>query len=106
MMVGSDCSLIFCRSLLTNTAATRARSSAFAGFFFDNGSEGYELLRRLDRNVRIAPFPDFREHALLRLLHARNHLIARGAAWELVGFRQQCTLAGNFADGASENIVI
>ena len=27
MMVGSDCSLIFCRSRLTNTAATRVRSS-------------------------------------------------------------------------------
>jgi hypothetical protein len=48
--------------------------------------------------------PDFLHHAPLRLLHALEHLLARGAAGEQVGFRQQRALARDVADVAGENV--
>ncbi len=68
-----------------------------AGFLLDDRGKRDQCLRRLDRNVRIAAFPDLRQHPLLGLLHALDHLLARGAAREFVGFRQQRALARHFA---------
>src|SRR6185437_1382774 len=49
---------------------------------------------------------DFREDALLGLLHAGDHLLAGGAARKFVGFGQQGALAGHFAHGARKEIVV
>ena len=64
------------------------------------------MLGRLHRNVRIAAFPDFAEHPLLRLLHALDHLLAGGAARKLVGLRQQRSFARNFANAAGEDLIL
>ena len=105
-MVGSDCSFIFCRSRLTNTAATRLRSSALPVSFSTIEASVTSCSGDLDRNIRIAALPDFRQHALLGLLHALDHLLARGAARKFVGFRQQGAFARYFADGARKDIVV
>src|ERR1700737_3333553 len=70
-----------------------------AGLLLDDRGQRNQLLRRLDWKVLTAALPDFHQRALLRLLHARNHLFAGGAAREFVGFRQQRALARHFADG-------
>ena len=62
-MVGSDCSFIRCRSRLTNTAATRERSSGRAGFLLDDRGERHQRFRRLHRHVGAAPIPDLLQHA-------------------------------------------
>ena len=43
---------------------------------------------------------------LLRLLHPVDHLIARRAAWEIVGVRQQRAFARLFLQRARENVVV
>jgi len=50
--------------------------------------QGNQLVRRLDRNVWIAPLPDFRKPAFLRLLHARITW-SRVVRAEFVGFRHK-----------------
>ena len=77
-----------------------------AGFLLDDRGQCNQCLRRLDRNIRIAALPDFRQHPLLGLLHALDHLLARGAAREFVGFRQQCAFARQFLQRAREQIVV
>ena len=77
-----------------------------AGFLLDDRGQGNELVRRPDRNVRIAPLPDFRKHAFLRLLHALDYLVARGAARKFVGFRQQRALARHLLYRARKDIVV
>jgi hypothetical protein len=76
-----------------NTAATRVPLFRLAGFLLDDGGHRHELLRRLDRQIWHAAVPDFLHHPRLRLLHALDHLLARHAARELVGFRQQRSFA-------------
>ena len=62
MMVGSDCSLIFCRSRLTNTAATRLRSSDLPGSFSTSS--------RVGRPMRLRP----------SMTPSANQTVARGTA--------------------------
>ncbi len=50
--------------------------------------------------------PYFRDNALLRLLHPRDHLVAGGAAREFVGLRQQRALARYFMHRAREDVVV
>ena len=77
-----------------------------AGFLLDDRGQRDELLRRLDQNIGIAALPDLREHPLLGLLHALDHLFARGAAREFVGFRQQRAFARHFPHAPSEDVVV
>ena len=42
----------------------------------------------------------------MRLLHALDHLLARHAAGEFVGLRQQRALARDFLDLAGEHVVL
>ena len=105
-MVGSDCSRIFCFSRLTNTAATRRALLRLSGLLLDQRGENDELFRRLDRQIGRMTVPDFLEHALLRLLHALDHLLARHAAVEIVGVGQQAAFARNFLDVAGQDVVV
>ena len=77
-----------------------------AGFLLDDRGQRHQLLRRLDRNVGVAALPDFAQHALLRLLHALDHLVARRAAREFIGLRQQRALARHFAHRTGEDLVV
>ena len=105
-MVGSDCSFIFCRSRLTNTAATRVRSSglpvSFSMIEASITSCSGVLIGRSDA----AAVPDLLHRARLRLLHALDHLLARGAAREPVGLRQQRAFARDVADVAGQHVVL
>ena len=77
-----------------------------AGFLLDDRGQCHELVRRFKRDIRAAAFPDFGERAFLRLLHALDHLVARGAAREFIGLRQQRALARDFAYRACKNIIV
>ena len=77
-----------------------------AGFLLDDRSQRHELLRRLDRQVGAAAIPDLLHRALLRLPHALDHLLARGAEREPVGFRQQGAFARHVADVAGERFIL
>ena len=50
--------------------------------------------------------PDLVQQALLRLLHALNHLLAGDAAREIIGVGQQTAFAGNFLDVAGQDVVL
>src|ERR1700755_2526690 len=50
--------------------------------------------------------PDFMQQALLRLLHALNHLLAGNPAREVVSVRQQAALARNLLDVAGQYVVL
>ena len=82
------------------------RSSGFAGLLLDERGQNDELLRRLDRQIGRVTVPDFLEHALLRLLHALDHLLARHAASEIVGIGQQAAFARDFLDVAGQYVVV
>ncbi len=77
-----------------------------AGFLLDDRGQRHELLRRLDRQVGAAALPDLLHRALLRLPHALDHLLARGAEREPVGLRQQSTFARDVADVAGERFIL
>ncbi len=77
-----------------------------AGFLLDDRGERDELLGRLDRNVGRAPLPHLVDDATLRLLHALDDLIARGAARKLVGLRQQRALARHVLHRPGEDVVL
>ena len=42
----------------------------------------------------------------LRLLHALDHLLARGAAAEVIAFRQKASFARHVLDVAGENVAV
>ena len=65
-----------------------------------------ELVGCLDRQIGRVTVPDFLDHALLRLLHALDHLLARDAAGEVVGVGQQRALARDFLDVAGQDVVL
>ncbi|CEG08267.1 hypothetical protein BN961_01681 [Afipia felis] len=77
-----------------------------AGFLLNDRSQRHKLIGGAQREIGIAMLPDFREQPLLRLLHALDHLLARGAARKLVSVRQQRALARHFAQRAREDVVI
>ena len=52
-----------------------------------------------------AMVPDFPDRALLRLLHALDHLLARDAAREIIGIGQQASLARYLLDIAGQHVV-
>ena len=49
--------------------------------------------------------PDFLQRALLRLLHALDHLLAGHAAREIVGIGQQTAFGRYFLDVAGQHVV-
>ena len=106
MMVGSDCSRFFCLKPVDEHRSDARALLGLAGFLLDDRGERDELLRRLERQVRRAPLPDLLQRAPLRLLHALDHLFARGAAGEPVAFRQQRSFARHVLDVAGEDIVV
>src|SRR5690242_20013313 len=77
----------------------------FAGLFLDQRCQNHELLRGSERQVRSTMVPNLVQQALLRLLHALNHLLAADAAREIIGVGQQTALARNFLDVASQDVV-
>src|SRR5437868_8294820 len=97
MIVGSDCSFIFCRSRLTNTAATRVRSSGLPVSFSMIDASVTSCSGVLIGRSEV-PIPDLLDRALLGLPHALDHLLARGAEGEPIGLRQQGALARNVPD--------
>ena len=50
--------------------------------------------------------PDLLQQTLLRLLHALDHLLARHAAGEIVGIRQQASLTRDFFDVSDQYRII
>ena len=50
--------------------------------------------------------PDFREYALLRLLHALDHLLTARSSREFIGLGQQRAFPRNLANGPRENLVL
>ena len=104
MMVGSDCSFMRWRMRFANTAATRERSSARPVSFSTIEASVTSASGDLHRHLAVAPVPDLLQHAAVRLLHALDRLLARRAAREVVGVRQQRPLFGDFADIAGEEI--
>ncbi len=106
MMVGSDCSRILRLSRLTNTAATRVRSSARPVSFSTieasvTSSCGDFSGRSGSRCAQISC-----SVLLSSLLHALDDLLARRAAGELVGLRQQRALARDLLDRAGERVAV
>ena len=106
MMVGSDCSRIFCFSRLTKTAATRVRSSGFPVSFSTSEARTTSCSGVLIGRSGESAIPDFLEHALLRLLHALDHLLAGHAAIEIVGIGQQAAFARDFLDVAGQYVIV
>ena len=94
MIVGSDCSFIFCLQAIDEHRSDAAALVGTAGFFFDDRRQRDQLLGRLHRHVGAAAIPDFGKHALLRLLHALDHLIPRGAARKFIGLGQHVPSRG------------
>ena len=77
-----------------------------AGFLLDDRCQHHQLIGRLERQVRRTVIPDFLHHALLRLLHALDQLLAADAAGEVIGIGQQRALARNLPNVADQNVVI
>jgi len=75
-----------------------------AGFFLHDRGQDDQLLRRLDRQIQRAMLPDFLQQVPVRLLHALDDLLARHAAGEFIGFRQQRALARDFLDLSGERV--
>src|SRR5262245_19243239 len=70
-----------------------------ARLLFDDRRQHDQLVRGLQRQIRRASFPHLLNGAPLRLLHASDHLLARGATGEPIGLRQQGSLLGDLLHG-------
>ena len=92
------------RSRLTNTAATRERSSGRPVSFSTIEASVTSASGVLTGTSGAAPLPDLLQHAAMRLLHALDRLLARRAAREIVGLRQQRAFLRDLADIAGEEI--
>ena len=105
MIVGSDCSFIFWRSRLTNTAATRVRSSglpvSFSMIEASTTSCSGDLIGRSGARRSQISCSCARCACCMRWIIC-SRVVPRG---EPVGLRQQRALARNFADVAGEHIV-
>ena len=106
MIVGSDCKAHFGLEAIDEHSGHPRALVRFAGFLFHDRSKRDQLLRRLDGQIRHPAFPDLLQHASMRLLHALDDLLARHAASESVGFRQQRALARDFLDLPGEHFVL
>ena len=105
-MVGSDSSRFLLLEPVDEDRGDARALLGLAGFLLDDGGEDDELLGRLERQIRRAPLPGLLHHAPLRLLHARDHLLARRAAREAIAFRQQRALARHVLDVAGEDVAV
>ena len=106
MMVGSDCSFIFCFNRLVEDCSDPRTLLGLAGLFLDDGSENDELVWSLERQVGIAPLPDFPDQPVLRLSHALDHLLARESTVEMVAVRQKAAFPRHVLDIAGENVAL
>src|SRR4029453_19241928 len=104
-MVGSDCSFIFCLSRLTNTAATRVRSSARLVSFSMMEARMMSCSGVLTGRSGTRPSPPSPPQPILRLPHPLDNLLAREAAIEMIAVGQQGALAGNLPDVAGQDLV-